>query len=90
MDNNELNKLLDQLHDEIQKTRTVDEKSSELLRDLDADINTLLKQSGEIPVRVNPSITQRLESALNHFETTHPDLTKTISKLLDILCNAGI
>jgi hypothetical protein len=41
-------------------------------------------------VQLHPSIVQRLEGALNHFEVTHPDLTTMISKLLDSLSNAGI
>jgi hypothetical protein len=90
MDNNELRTLLHQLHDEIENTLTVDETGSELLRDLEGDISALLERSGENPVQVHPSIVQRLESALNHFEVTYPDLTTVISKLLDSLSHAGI
>jgi hypothetical protein len=90
MDNSELGKLLQQLHDEINNTQAVDEKGSKLLRDLEGDISALLERSGENPVQEHPSIIQRLESALSHFEVTHPDLTALISKLLDSLSNAGI
>jgi predicted nucleic acid-binding Zn-ribbon protein len=90
MDNTELRKLLHQLHDEIKSIRSVDEKSSEMLRDLERDIRAILERSEETPVQLHPSIVQRLEGALNHFEATHPDLTTLISKLLDSLSNAGI
>jgi hypothetical protein len=90
MDDNELDKLLHQLHDEITNTLTVDEKGSELLRDLEGDISALLERSGENPVQVHPSIVQRLESDLSYFEVTYPDLTTVISKLLDALSHAGI
>ena len=90
MDNQELRRLLHQLHDEIKNTQTVDEKGSELLRDLEEDISALLEHSGENPVQVHPSIVQRLENALSHFEITHPNLTLLISRLLDSLSNAGI
>lgn len=50
MDNQELRKLLSQLHDEIKNTQAVDEKGSELLRDLEADISALLERSEENPV----------------------------------------
>lgn len=90
MDNKELDKLLHQLHDEIRNTRSIDEKGSELLRDLEGDIRTLLEQSEGNPVQVHPSIVQRLEGALNQFEITHPDLTTLISKLLDSLSAAGL
>jgi hypothetical protein len=90
MDNNELRKSLHQLHDEIKNTQTVDEKGSELLRDLDGDIRALLNRSEENPVRLHPSFVQRLEGTLYHFEVSHPSLTTLISKLLDSLSNAGI
>jgi hypothetical protein len=90
MDNKELRKLLHQLHGEINNTRTVDEKGSELLRDLEGDIRELLERSTEDPVQLHPSIVQRLEGALNHFEVTHHDLSTLISKLLDSLSNVGI
>jgi hypothetical protein len=90
MDNNELRKLLHQIQDEIKKTRTVDEKNSQLLHDLDADTRALLENLGEEPPQVHPSIVLRLETGLSHFEVDHPNLTLLISKLLDTLSNTGI
>jgi hypothetical protein len=90
MDNIELRNLLHQLHDEIENTRTVDEKGSELLRDLKGDIRALLDRSEENLIQLHPSFVQRLEGSLTHFEVTHPSLTMLISKLLDSLSNAGI
>jgi hypothetical protein len=90
MNNKKSRELLHQLHEEIIHTQTVDEKGSELLRDLDGDIRALLERSEEHPLQVHPSIVQRLESALSHFEVTHPELTMLISKFLDSLSNAGI
>jgi hypothetical protein len=90
MDNKELREHLNQLHDEINNTQSVDEKGGELLRDLDGDIRALLDRSVGDPVKLHPSIVQRLEGALNHFEVTHSELTTLISKLLDSLSNAGI
>lgn len=90
MENEELRKLLQQLHDEIKNTRTVDEKGTELLTDLDEDIHALLERSDDNSSPIHPSIIQRLDAVLLHFEVTHPDLTVMISKLLDTLSNAGI
>ncbi len=90
MDNKELDKLLHQLHDEIQRTTSIDAKGSEMLRDLEADIRTLLERSQENSVVVHPSMVQRFERALNQFEVTHPDLTTLISNLLDSLSAAGL
>jgi hypothetical protein len=89
--NNKIDReLLQQLHDEINNTQTVDEKGEELLRDLDGDIRALLERSEEHPTQVRPSIVHTLESTLDHFEITHPELTALVSKLLDTLSNAGI
>jgi hypothetical protein len=90
MDNKKSRKLLQQLHDEINNTQTVDEKGSDLLRDLDGDIRALLERSEEQPVQVHPSVIRSLENALSHFEITHPELTTLIAKLLDSLSNAGV
>jgi hypothetical protein len=90
MDNEELREHLQDIHQEIEKTQTVDKNGSELLRDLDVDIRALLERSGELPGQLHPSLVRRLEGALNHFEITHPDLTLLISRLLESLSNAGI
>jgi hypothetical protein len=90
MDNKKSRKLLQQLHDEINHIQSVDEKSSDLLRDIDGDIRALLERSEEHPMQVHPSVVQRLENALSYYEVTHPKLTTLISKLLDTLSNAGI
>jgi hypothetical protein len=90
MDNIKSRKLLQQLHDEINRTQAVDAKGSELLRDIEMDIRALLDRSEEKPVVVHPSILQRMQGVLDHFETTHPELTLLISRLMDSLSNAGI
>jgi hypothetical protein len=90
MDNNELNKLLQQLQNEIKSTQGVDEKGAGLLRDLDEDIHALLEKSEESPELLEQTDVQRLQDAFYHFEATHPQLTMLISRLMETLSNAGI
>ena len=90
MDNHETDDLLQQLHDAINKVQKVDQKGSELLKDLDVDIRQLLERSGDEPYNVHPNLAHRLESAIRHFEVTHPDLTDLLSRLMSSLSNAGI
>jgi hypothetical protein len=90
MDDHELRKLLEQLHSEIEKTKSVDEQGRELLRRLDADIRGLLTRSESERIQPQPSVIQRLEDGIDHFEVTHPVLTTMLSRMLDILSNAGI
>jgi hypothetical protein len=90
MDDQELHELLDQLHAEIEHSKTVDEEERQLLQHLEEDIRLLLARSerGENPSE--PSMVKRLEEAIDQYEVTHPDLTMSLSKLLAILSNAGI
>ena len=90
MADQELRKLLEQLHSEIENTQNVDEKSQEILRDLGADIRGLLERSETSQVQLHPTLVTRLEEAIDDFEVTYPALTTTISKILDILSGAGI
>jgi hypothetical protein len=90
MDDQELRKLIEKLHDEIQNTRTVDEKGQELLVHLDSDIRELLARTGGIAAPVHPSTLRRLEEGLDQFEVTHPTLTLLLSRLLEALSNVGI
>jgi hypothetical protein len=89
MDDQELRKLIEQLHVEIQNTHTVDEKGQELLVHLESDIRELLERAGGKGATVHPSTLRRLEEGLDHFEVTHPALTFLISKLLESLSNVG-
>jgi hypothetical protein len=86
MNDPELRKLLEQLHNEIENTETVDEKGQELLRDLSEHIRVLLVRS-EQP---QPSSINSLEASIDYFEISHPTLTATLTQLLQILSNAGI
>jgi hypothetical protein len=90
MDDQELRSLLEQLHNEIERSETVDEKERELLQHLGADIRALLARSEGEENSAEPTVVKRLEDAVDQYEITHPDLTMLLSKLLAILSNAGI
>ena len=91
MDDEELRKLLEELHQKIEKTDTVDETGRELLSHLSVDIRNLLERTGhEERLRGNEWEIGRLEESVRHFEVSHPNLTAALSQLLNILNNAGI
>ncbi len=87
MEKQELRALLEQLRLEVEQTTVVDEKGRELLRALEADIHDLLQRS-EGPHF--PSLFERLQETISHFEVEHPSLTATLSQVLDSLSNIGI
>ena len=89
MTDNKLSTLLEQLHTELDATEAVDEKGRELLRDLNADIQELLKRS-EGEGADDDSLLERWQEYIDHFEVTHPTLTATLSHLMTALNNAGI
>jgi len=90
MPDENLRKLLEQLHDELERVESMDEKGDELLRHLNADIKNLLKRSGKSKGPPDESVIERLEDAIDHFEVTHPTLTTMLSEMMTILSNAGI
>jgi hypothetical protein len=91
MDDDELRKLLEDLHQKIERTDSVDEKGRELLSHLSLDIRNLLERTGhEAQLHGSEREIGRLEESVRHFEVTHPSLTAALSQLLNILNNAGI
>jgi len=89
MANNDLNQLLQKLHDDLDNTKAVDEKGRELLRVLNADIQELLDRSENRESDDN-SLLERLQESIDHFEVTHPALTSALSNIMTALNNAGI
>ena len=90
MDNQEFDTLLERLHVELEGAQQVDEKGRDLLRQLDADIHTLLGQPA--PDQANPALdlVRQLKESINHLEATHPRLTAILSDMVNSLSNAGI
>ena len=89
MNDDELRQLLEELHQRIESTDTVDEQGREMLNHLSMDIRNLLERTGE-PRRDTSQEINSLEESIRHFEVTHPTLTATLSQMLNILNNAGI
>ena len=90
MTDKNLRTLLEELHNELQHAERVDERGLSLLHELDADIRGLLQRSGDEGLQTDDSILERFQSAMEHFEITHPKLTMAISEMLTALSNAGI
>ena len=86
MSDQKLRELLEQLHEELARTESVDAKGREMLSHLNADIQQFLD-----PTRENPeSFLNQLQSAIDHFEVEHPAITTALSHMLNALSNAGI
>lgn len=91
MNDDELRQLLEELHQKIESTDSVDEKGRELLSHLSVDIRSLLERTGhDKQLRGTSREVGRIQESIEHFEVTHPSLTAALSQLLNILNNAGI
>jgi hypothetical protein len=88
-DQNNLRELLEKLHNELEQIDAADEAERERLRHLDADIRSLLERSSEENLADEPML-ERLQDSIEHFETSHPQLTMMLSQMMTILSNAGI
>jgi DNA-binding PadR family transcriptional regulator len=90
MNDQEIRKLLEQLHGEVDNIDTIDEKGRELLRDLGNDIDELLARSENVGDESGSVAVRRLEDTISYLEVSHPTLTSTLAELLAVLSNAGI
>jgi hypothetical protein len=86
MTDQKLRELLEQLHAELARTESVDEKGREMLAHLSADIQKLLEPSGTS----QSSLLAQVQDAIDHFEVEHPAITAALSQMLNTLNNAGI
>jgi CII-binding regulator of phage lambda lysogenization HflD len=84
-----LRQMLEQLHTELQRADTIDDRSRELLRTVLGDIEDLLERKQKRSTEPE-SIIEQLREAVRAFETTHPTLTSAIGRVADALAGIGI
>jgi predicted component of type VI protein secretion system len=89
MPEQQLRQMLEQLHTELQRADTIDDRSRELLRSVLGDIEDLLERKQTKSAQPE-SLIARLREAVRGFETTHPTLTDAIGGLADALARIGI
>ena len=86
MTDQKLPELLQQLHDELEKTESVDEEGREMLAHLNADIRKFIDPTEED----DDTIFDRIRDAIDRFEVEYPAITAALSQILNTLSNAGI
>ncbi len=83
----EIRRMLTQLHDELERTETLDENEQAMMRHLMNDIQVTLAHAGRKPTS---SFVNRLEESVETLEVSHPTLSSLIRKPLESLNIAGI
>ncbi len=90
MDHQQLRERLTQLHDELERTQTVDADTRAVLDDLSKDIRELLDRPGETMDRRYHKLSANLRANLVLFEATHPRLTAAMERTVDALVQMGV
>jgi hypothetical protein len=83
-----LEQALASLHAELARATRVDEQARQLLRQLLADIERLLKDGDVAPGRA--AAPHRLEGLAVEFEAEHPSLAASLRQFIDLLGKTGL
>lgn len=86
MSDKNLNELLTELNDALEKIEEIDPETRALVKDLDEDINRLL-ESGEDDF---DSVVERAQSIQTHFALEHPVAERFVREIIDALSRVGI
>ena len=90
MDDNEVRKLLKQLHRALEDKGSITEQDRELLKQLSGDIQHLLAPPRAGGGAGNQNTIRQLQLAITRFEASHPDLTATMAQVSKALADMGI
>jgi len=90
MEQRRFREILEKLHRELHDTTSVDEKTKQLLQEVESDIQYILHESEGGETRAHHTLNDRLKQAVGSLETTNPDLTETMRRVMNTLSNMGI
>jgi hypothetical protein len=87
MSDAELEKLLDELQQELAHGSSLDDDAKAQLAELHASIGQLLAEgASETPANLGETVSGNID----RFETSHPALTMVLGRIADILNKLGI
>ena len=90
MDTQQLRKNLEDLHNELEQTKSVDDETRTTLSDIDHHIQSLLAGSDKDFTTRHHSLTARLRDSLESLEVSHPHLVIYVERVLDSFNEMGI
>ncbi len=90
MQQEELNEMLQKLHQELSSTKSLDESSKELLLDIQGDLDVILDEEQETGEEDHQSLSDKLRDAIDEYEESHPNLVIAMKHVLDSLANMGL
>lgn len=90
MKNEELNKSLEKLHEELKHADSLDANTLNLLKSILDEIKEIMHRSNIGDLALHKSIPERLKDVAVAFETTHPKVSESIYALTNSLSNFGL
>ena len=89
MNIDKLRATISELERELRGIKSLDNESRRMLEQAVQDIRDTL-QEREQPAADRQSLVERLQEAVERFESTHPSLTAVLGRLIDGLAQMGI
>ena len=86
MSEKNLNELLSELNDALEKIDEIDPETRALVKDLDEDINRLLENGDDD----FDSVVERAQSVQTRFALEHPVAERFVREIIDALSRVGI
>ncbi len=90
MDKDRIRVLLQSLHASGGNLEDVDLEDRRLLMQLHDDIETLLELSSEAPATHREEVRSGLSGAIDRLEKNHPQLTRSIGHIAELLSGLGV
>ena len=90
MNKKQLDERLQELHRELKRIKSVDEKELQILQQLSADIQDILEQKESDQNHSYDQFGERLKSAMEQFAASHPQITSLMGQIADMLARIGI
>ena len=87
MSQEKLTQQLENLHQTLQQQQSIDDKTTDLLKQISQDIENLKEN---IPEYNADSTVDTLEQSLVHFEQDHPTIAGVLKETIDLLNKMGI
>jgi len=83
----QLEESLNRVHNQLENAENLNDHTVELLQKIRDDIETLL---GDHEGDADQSIRERVDKAVLQLDESHPELTSSLRKIMQVLSNMGI
>jgi hypothetical protein len=81
---------IDELHEELKKTKPADEHVRGHIERMILEIEMLKAEPGEVPLHRYQQLMERLKESIQYLEASRPSLTLAVGRVIDALSNMGI